>query len=232
MRNRIGLIGLALAVAAAPAAAQTLDRAAAAQGARPAPRTRAPVRRLGIRAYVLFDIESMSASQTFKAVVDSSRLHGAGAGAEVLNVWRQAFVRVSFAKMSRSGSRVFVDNGQVFPLGIPLTVSMTPVELGGGWRFKRSPRTTYVLYGGASALFVMYHETSDFAATADDVNQTFHGYTVFGGVDVPVGRYLTAGGEVQYRGLPGAIGDAGVSKAYGETNLGGLVIRLLVGARW
>lgn len=236
MRTVAAILGLALLAVAAPAAAQrTTDAGAGAYPpavAQAAPRPPSPARHLGVRAYVLFDLESMAASQTFKAVVNSSRLHGAGFGGEVLNVWRQAFVRVAFAKMSRSGSRAFVDNGQVFPLGIPLTVKMTPVELGGGWRFAPWPASRYVLYAGGGAFFLGYSETSNLAQTADNVSQTFHGYLAFGGVDVTIARWITAGAEAQYRGLPGAIGDAGVSKAYGETNLGGFVFRVLVGVKY
>jgi hypothetical protein len=231
MRTVAGILGLVLAVAARPAAAQTTTMSAARPAAQAASRPAPTARHLGVRAYVLFDVESMAASQTFKAVVNSSRLHGAGLGGEILNVWRQAFVRVAFARMSRSGSRAFVDNGQVFSLGIPLTVKLTPVEVAGGWRFAPEAGGRYVLYGGAGALLLGYSETSDLAQTGDNVSQTFHGYVAFGGVDVPVGRWITAGAEVQYRGLPGAIGDAGVSKAYGETNLGGFVVRVLVGVK-
>jgi hypothetical protein len=63
------------------------------------------------------------------------------AGRRVTNVVSKVFIRGMVAHAGKDGERVFVNDGQVFPLGIPLTVGMTPIELGGGWRLgRRSPR--------------------------------------------------------------------------------------------
>jgi hypothetical protein len=44
-------------------------------------------------------------------------------------------------------------------------------------------------------------------------------------------RHWVAGVEAQYRGIPNAIGAAGVSQIYNETNLGGFVVRALFGVK-
>jgi hypothetical protein len=54
---------------------------------------------------------------------------------------------------------------------------------------------------------------------------------VFGGLDVTVWKVVYAGAEVQYRLVPDALGEGGVSKEYGETDLGGFVVRVMFGVR-
>jgi hypothetical protein len=54
---------------------------------------------------------------------------------------------------------------------------------------------------------------------------------VFGGVEVPVWKWMVAGVEAQYRSVPNAIGDGGVSAEFRETNLGGAVLRVMIGIR-
>ena len=71
--------------------------------------------------------------------------------------------------------------------------------------------------------------TSPFAAAGDDVDLSKTGYTVFGGLEVGITKHVIIGGEAQYRGVANAIGDDGVSRDFGEDDLGGVAVRLLVG---
>jgi hypothetical protein len=205
---------------------------------RPQPPATQPVRRptpppnkppIGVRAYGFYEFDSLSASQTFDAVTGGSTLNGFGGGVEFTNLWRNVFARATFAHASKDGERVFVNNGTVFPLGIPLTVGMTPIELAGGWRDKLDRRGLYNLYAGAGAVFLIYSETSTGGTSDDNTSKTFGGYSIFGGVDRGFHKNLFVGFEAQYRGVPNAIGTAGVSQIYNETNLGGFALRVMFG---
>lgn len=212
--------GAALALAfALPAHAQTPPPRKTSAG------SPAPI----FRAYVQFDFTAMSASQSFDAVLGSSSLTGFGGGGELLRLWKGTFVRVSFSSAGGSGSRAIVAGGEVVPLNIPVEVDLKTLTFGGGWRARVNPHA--VVYGGAALVHLGYSEVSDFS-TNQDSDESFNGAAVFGGVEIPIGRWLIVGGEVEWRTVPNALGDvASVSKAYGESNLGGTTIRVLVGIR-
>jgi hypothetical protein len=183
--------------------------------------------RIGARVYAAVDLDRLAAQKSFDAVLGTSQLTGLGGGADLLNVWKTLFVRVSASRLSKAGNRAFVFNGQAVSLGIPITVQMTPIEVAAGWRFVSSSRVTPYIGGGA--LFVQYAETSTFAGAGDDVSQSNRGYTAFGGADVTIARFLVVGAEAQYRSVPHAIGKGPVSQDFGETNLGGFTVRVLIG---
>jgi hypothetical protein len=186
---------------------------------------------LGIRVYGAVDLNTLRAKQSFDAVLGTSRLTGFGAGADVLNVWKSAFVRVAVSHASKGGSLAFVADGQAVSLGIPIRVSMTPVEVGGGWRFE-SVRPAHLLpYAGGGVLIQRYSEKSSFAGSGADVSQTNKGFTAFGGVEVDLSHWLIAGAEVQYRSVPNAFGSGSISQDFGESNLGGVAVRALFGLR-
>ena len=199
---------------------------------RPAPpgsRTAPKKQPIGFRAYGFYDFEVKSASQTFTAVTGSSIFNGFGGGFEVTNLWKNVFARLTVSYASKSGQRVFVNNNTVFPLGIPLTVSMTPIEVAAGWRQTVDRRGLYSAYAGGGAMFLAYSETSTQSIAGEDTSQTFGGFTLFGGFDRGFHKNLFVGAEAMYRGVPSAIGTAGVSQIYGETNLGGFAVRVLFG---
>jgi hypothetical protein len=238
MRRFVAPLGvIATLLVASPAAGQ--DRAAPTTSpqAKPAPPQGRPAARqplaIGFRAFAVIDSESMAASKSFDAVLGTTRLNGFGAGGEILGLWREAFARVSFARMKKTGSRVYILNDEVIPADIPLTVQMTPLEIGGGWRFPLRQYPRFTPYAGYSALFLNYKETSEFAGPDENTSKVFTGHTLFGGVDVRVWQWVSAGVEFAYRSVPNAIGDfdTGVSKGYEETNLGGMGVRVLFGIR-
>jgi opacity protein-like surface antigen len=183
--------------------------------------------RIGVRAYAAVDLDRLAAQKSFDAVLGSSQLTGFGGGVDVLNVWKTLFLRVSASRISKGGNRAFVFNGQAVSLGIPITVQMTPIEVAAGWRFVSGSRVTPYIGGGA--LFVKYAETSAFAGSGDDVSQSNRGYCAFGGADVTISGWLVVGAEGEYRNVPHALGTGSVSQDFGETNLGGLTVRVLIG---
>ena len=226
MRCAIGCMVVVLGLAA-PASAQDRASTTPAAPAEQPKDLRTFHTPFGFRGYLNFDEVWMSASRSFDAVLGTSSLTAGGVGTDILNLWRQVFVRAAVSRMGGHGGRVFVANGDVVPLGVPIRVRLRTIELGAGWRFVHPRLPKYTFYGGAGLLRVRYAEESDFARD-EDVSQGFWGRTIFGGVEYPLSRWLVAGGEVQYRRVPGALGDGGVSAVFGETDLGGFAVRGLI----
>jgi hypothetical protein len=186
-----------------------------------------PTGGIGFRAFATFDFNHMAASQTFEAVVGTSNLQGFGAGAEVLRLWRSTFARIGFSRIRTDGTRVVVFDDEATPIGVGTSVQMMPLELAGGWRFGRLGR--FVPYGGGGLLRLAYEETTDFDQPGEDTSETFTGSVLFGGVDVQIAGALGVGAELQHRRLANALGAAGASAAFDETDLGGLTFRFWIG---
>jgi hypothetical protein len=204
-----------LAVCSTPALAQTYS---------------SPKSKIDIHAFGIFDVNSIAATKSFEAVLGTSQLTAAGAGAEVGGWWKGLFLRIAVTRMEKTGSRVFVDGGTVFDLGIPLTVTMTPIEAGFGWRFGSNSR--FEPYAGLSYVSLGYHEVSDFADVGDNVDESYKGSAVFGGVHVKIYKWIVAGGEAQYRHIQAPAASSGVSQAFDERNLGGATGRITIGVRF
>lgn len=199
----------------------------AAASAQPAP-PRKPLA-ISLRAYGIFDYNTLAAKQSFEAVLGTSKLKAFGGGVEV-DIWKHLFVRVAGTRARDTGSRVFVAGGEVFPLGLPLTVTMTPIEAGGGWRFvTKSGRLTP--YAGVSYLSMGYAEESERAEPGENTSERFKGQAVFGGAEFRIWKWIVAAGEAQYRRVPKALGAGGVSKDFNETDLGGVTARVSIGIR-
>lgn len=209
MRTRVWLAAMAAVCMAAPALAQP------AQGVG-----------IGGRAFGWGEWQQMTAADTFNAVTGSATVNGAGGGAEVHRLWRGVFLRGAVSRLSATGERIFVFDGTVFPLGIPLEVTMTPIELGAGWRFA-PVAGRLVPYAGAGVLWLKYREQTEGDISSDRVSETSSGAVLFGGVDVSVWRFVSAGAEVAWR--TAAVRDpGGALEAFGEKNLGGVSMRVMV----
>ena len=184
---------------------------------------------IGIHAFGIVEMERMAAQNSFDGVLDDSsksRPMLFGAGVDVERIWKGAFVRFSATRTSNKGSRVFVDSSKkVHSLNVPLTITLTPIEVGGGWRFERGKVKPYV---GAALLFQRYEETSTGAAVGENVKATDGGLAFFGGVDVALG-VLRVGGEGFYRRVPVESDAPSVLADFNEDNLGGVGFRVLFG---
>lgn len=230
--TRLFILAAALACAA-PAVAQTTGTSSSRQKPStpstkpPAPPLPKPV--MNIRAFGLFDIEMMSASDTFKAVTGSATMFGFGGGGEVVNLWKTLFVRGSFAAASSDGERVFVIADEIVSTGIPMTVTLQTIEVAAGWRLRLRKMPKYTPYVGGGVLFVGYGEKSDLETPAESVSESFTGYTILGGFDILLRPRWFATIEAQYRIVPDAIGSGGVSQVYEEKDLGGFVARVMIG---
>jgi hypothetical protein len=121
---------------------------------------------------------------------------------------------------------VFVANGEVFRLGIPTTITLTPIEVTGAYRLR--PLWRFVPYAGAGFVRQGYEETSRFAATDEDVSESHNGFNLTGGAEIRLWRWVSSAIELRYRSLPDAIGKAGVSSEFGEDDLGGTGVRVKI----
>jgi hypothetical protein len=198
-------------------------------------RPRQPVRPrrepIGLRAYAFSDATTLDAKKTFNATLGTSTMTGLGAGVEVLRLWHKVFARGAFSTSSAAGERVIVFENTAIPLGIPMHVRLSPLEVGGGWREELGRRRTVAIYAGASFMRMRFEQTSDFAAADDDLDEAFSGFVTFGGVDYTIAKWIVVGVEGQSRFLPNAIGQDGASKAFGEKDLGGMTFRVMFGIR-
>lgn len=203
--RRLILCGLTLA-AAAPSAAQTLD----------------------IKGYGMLGSMRFSASESFEAVLGSSSGLILGGGAEVGLPVGGLYFGIGAWRFEDTGERVFLSGTEVFPLGIPVTVTVTPIEITGGWRFRNLvPRLVPYVGGGWSS--VGYKEIADFADEGEDESERFSGFHILGGVEYRATTWLGVGGEVAWMSIPDALGTPGsASEHFDETNLGGTSLRLKV----
>lgn len=186
-----------------------------------------------LQGFFAFDWLSLKAKDSFDAIIGQSSITSLGGGAQVTHR-SGIFGRVQAAYSSDDGERVFVFNNEVIPLGIPTKVEMTPIDVSAGYRLfvHRSDRTSWfhrvAPYGGGGVGVLRYKETADFANQGDDVDERFTSYNAFGGLEVSVWRFIGARVEVHGRWVPDAIGEAGVSEAFDETDLGGVGVRFHV----
>jgi hypothetical protein len=218
-----------------PATSATQKPAAA------APKKASP---LVFRGFFSFDMTSLTASETYNALLGSSTVTALGGGGEIGGIWKQLFMRVGVGQTSETGERAFVIDGEVVPVGIPITIKMMPVEIIGGWRFtpKSKPRpgtpaasvtphAPYSFYAGGGPVFFKYSETSEFGGPGDNLNEMFTGFAFYGGLSADLGRWVFVSGEGGYRLVPNALGSGGLSAEFDETDLGGGVLRVMVGIR-
>lgn len=180
-----------------------------------------------IKGYGMVGSMSFSAAESFEAVFGSSSGTIVGGGAEVGLPWGGLYVGVGASRFRRDGERVFISGSEVFPLGIPLTVEITPLEITGGWRFKNIS-SRIVPYAGAGWSSYAYTETSQFADPEENVDERYTGWHLLGGVEFKATRWLGIGGEIAFTSIPDALGLGGASEAFDETNLGGTSYRLKI----
>ena len=177
------------------------------------------------RVFADAGITVFTATQSFKAILGKPSGPVFGGGVEIdKQPW---FVTVAARRFHRAGHRVFVFNNEVFPLNVKDTITVTPLELTVGYRFRWQG---FVPYAGGGIGWHRFEETSEHASGQEDVKKTYTGYHVAGGVERPVRRWLAAAADAEWAAVPNALGDeaTSVAKAYGERNLGGFTLRARV----
>jgi hypothetical protein len=185
----------------------------------------APPPTVTIRPFVMATEQSFAAIDTFDAVFDKSYFPFFGGGAQIL-IKDRYFVEFTVSRFRQTGERAFLSGGRPFKLGIPLTATITPVEIVGGYRFKvrNLPRVRPYIAAGIGSYG--YQETSSFAEAGEDVDIRHSGYLVNGGAEFRVHRWAALAIDAQYSHVAGIIGNAGVSQQAGESDLGGIAARV------
>jgi opacity protein-like surface antigen len=162
----------------------------------------------------------MAAENSASAVFDSTGGPTFG-GAVRYTFWRGAFASAGARTFSREGERVFVQgpSSPVQKLGFPLSIRLTPIVLQAGYRFRHGH--LLVPYVAAGAAITSYKEESEVAGETFDTDSSKTGFIGTAGLEVGRGVFRF-GAEVGWTSVTGAVGIAGVSKVYGEDDIGGL----------
>jgi hypothetical protein len=193
--------------------------------------------RISMRGFADAGLTVFTATQSFKAILGSPAGAVVGGGVEV-GLARNVFLSLAASRFSRTGERVFVFQNQVFKLNVPDTITVTPLQLSAGYRFRGRPTTgvtspaRFTPYAGGGIGWYRLSETSA-DSTSDDETTTHAGYHVLAGVETPIRRWMAAAVEAQWASVPNAFGDsaASVARLYDEHDLGGftLSVRIIVG---
>jgi opacity protein-like surface antigen len=183
-----------------------------------------PVPFFRVRGYGSIAYEWFLASDSFNAVLGhrGGLFYGGGGQA----IFGHLFVDVGFEHFRKTGQRVIVLDGDVFPLGIADTITMEPLTLSGGCRFK--PTGKAVAYAGGGYTSLRFKETAEFAEPGENIDERFDGFVILGGVEYAVHRWVFVSGEARFTGVPNAVGAPGVAADFNESNLGGFSIALKV----
>ncbi|MDP3717050.1 MAG: hypothetical protein Q8T13_04690 [Acidobacteriota bacterium] len=212
--GRLGVLAMVATLSMAlPATAQTTVRRSA------------PSRSIEMGGYAMVGQFTFAATDSFDAILGTPSGTILGGGATAGLPWGGLFVDIGAWQFAAEGERVLILDGQVYPLGIPVNVSVVPLEISAGWkfRFRRLPKLIPYAAGGYTSMG--YKETSSFSGAGEDVHERFGGYHLRGGAEFKITRWLGVAGEVAWTTIPDAIGEGGVSKAFGEDNLGGTSLR-------
>lgn len=178
---------------------------------------------LSFRIFGLATSEQFAAKNTFNALFDEERGTFWGGGVELAHS-SGLFVDLEISTFKKTGQRAFVSNGQAFGLNIPLTATITPIDVMGGYRIQlgRLPIAPYAAFG---ATFYKYSETSDFSDPSEDVDTRKTGLIIVAGAEFRLLKLVSASVDVSDAKVNGIIGSAGVSQQFGEGNLGGVGVR-------
>ena len=175
------------------------------------------------RPFAMFSEQKFAADKTFTAAFGSSSGSFWGGG---LNITQEDrfYLELSASRFKETGQLAFVNNGQAFPLGTPQTVTVTPFEITGGYRFSAGPAIRPYVGGGVG--IYRYQQVSSFSTDAENVDTHHVGGIVEGGAEVRLHRWFGVAADLHYTYVPGILGDAGISKDLNETNLGGFSFRV------
>lgn len=181
-----------------------------------------------IEGYAMFGRINFTATESFDAIVGEPSGPILGGGVRIGLGLSGVFFDVGAWRFHAEGERAFIFDDEVIGLGIPVDLSVTPIEISGGWRFRfrRLPKLIPYVAGGITSMY--YRETSEFSTSLENTDAFFNGYHLMGGAEFKVWRWLGLAGEASWTTVPDAIGEAGVSKVFNETDLGGTTFRVKI----
>ena len=218
-RTACSLLFLALTVGSVPLAEAQVRRPA------PPPPPREPYPVISPRGFVTFSQQRFAARRTFEAVFGESVQPFRGAGADVV-VHRNFFAELALSRFEQTGERVFRAAEQTFGLGIPLTATITPIEISGGYRV--TEWRSVVPYAGIGFGSYRYEETSAFGTPAESVDVKKKGLVLVAGAEVRVMRWFGISADVRKTTISDIIGSGGISREFNETDLGGTAFRFRI----
>lgn len=134
------------------------------------------------------------------------------------------FVGAGGRFFQREGQRAFVADktSPPFRLGHPLTIRIIPAYALIGYRFRRGSRLLPYVFVGPG--LTSYRETSVVGELeVQPISQTKLSGHIAAGVEYGQGS-ARFGIEAMYSMVPNSIGVAGISKVYGEDDIGGVTI--------
>lgn len=179
---------------------------------------------LSFRGFVDGGSTTFTSTKSFTAIFgkDSGIVYGGGVEAVEKNV----YLNVRASRFHKTGERVFIFEGQEFPLGIPETITITPIEVNVGYRFNFG--SWVVPYAGIGGAWHRLEDTSTFNTESEDVKDTYKGYQITGGAEFRLARWLGAAAEAAWSRVPNALGqdDNSVAKMFDESDLGGTTFRV------
>lgn len=186
---------------------------------------------ISLRVFGEVTAQRFAATQSFDANFGQSVEPFYGGG--VQTTFRdRVFVDVGASQFKKTGDQVFVNSGQVFHLGIPMTVTVTPLEFAGGYRFHLGRSAWLVPYAGAGVGLYRYRQTSAFAVDGENIDVRKSGFLAMGGAEFRVHTWVGVAADIAYTHIPGVLGnDPSVSHEFGENDLGGFAgrFRIIVG---
>jgi hypothetical protein len=182
---------------------------------------------LSLRPFFMAAGERFAAKNSFEAVFGQSVEPFLGGGLQLVDR-NGFFIDLTASRFKKTGQRAFRANNQNFGLGIPLTATITPLEVAGGYRFKLPGSPGLVPYVGAGAGSYGYKETSEFSDASENVDTRHTGYLAVGGVEFRLHRWIGASIDAQYTHVMGILGTGGISQEAGEKDLGGIAARVKV----
>jgi outer membrane protein W len=179
---------------------------------------------LSIRPFVMATEQSFAAVDSFDATFGKSTFPFFGGGVQV--VVHDAFVvELTASQFKQDGQRAYISAGKSYPLGIPLTATITPLEFTAGYRFRLRSLPRVRPYVAAGVGSYGYTETSSFANAGDDVDTRHAGFVMNGGAEFRLSRWIGVAADVAYSHVSGILGQGGVSQQAGESDLGGVAAR-------
>jgi len=179
---------------------------------------------LSIRPFFLVTDQSFAAVDTFDAAFGKTYFPFFGGGGQVVFKGTY-FLEITASRFQENGERAYFSGGKAFKLGVPLTATITPIEVTGGYRFRLPTLPRVRPYVAAGFGSYGYQETSSFADAGDNVDTRHAGFVVNGGAEFRLHRWIGVGVDVQYTHIPGILGTGGVSQQTGESDLGGVAAR-------
>ena len=185
---------------------------------------------LSIRPFVMATEQSFAAIDTFSATFGKTVFPFFGGGVQVV-VNDGFYAELSASRFRQTGERAYLSGGKAFKLGIPLTATITPFELSGGYRFHLRQLPNVRPYAAIGFGSYGYQEISDFAEPGENVDTRHSGFVLNGGAELRLHRWVGLAIDAQYSQVKGILGSGGVSQQAGESDLGGVAarVKLVVG---